>query len=124
MKWPLACFLFFLLISGCDDNRPVAGSYPTKGLATWYTAKITATGEKFDDREFTCAIRKNDFGKYYKVCNVENNKCVVARHNNFGPSFGMFKRGRIIDLSKAAFSNIADLKEGVIKVTVSVEPSR
>lgn len=117
MKLLFFCLIF---ISGCSaDNRAVAGSYPSEGLATWYTAKHTAIGEKFDDKTLSCAMRKRDFGKYYKVCNVENNKCVIVRHNNFGPSLRMFNKGRIIDLSRAAFSGIADLKEGVIKIILS-----
>lgn len=111
-------FYFFLLLAGCSDNRPIQGFYPTIGLASWYSAEHTATGERFDPESLTCAMRRNDFGKFYKVCNTRNNQCVIVRHNNFGPSIAMFRRGRIIDLSKAAFSQIADLKEGVIRVAV------
>jgi len=113
--------LCFMLILGCADNQPVSGAYPSAGLATWYLAKRTATGEKFDADALTCAIRKTDFGKYYKVCNAENNRCVVVRHNNFGPSRSKFIQGRIIDLSRGAFLRIADLEKGVIKVTVTEE---
>ncbi len=111
-------FICFILICGCANNEPVRWPYPQQGLASWYSAKLTASGERFDGNALTCAMRKTDFGKYYKVCNLTNNKCVIVRHNNFGPSYRKFSEGRIIDLSKAAFSNIADLKEGVIKVTV------
>ena len=63
-------------------------------------------------------MRIRDFGRYYRVCNTANDRCVVVRHNNFGPAKKLFERGRIIDLSRAAFEQIADLKEGVIQVTV------
>ena len=108
--------LFFL--GGCANNDPVIGPYPKIGKASWYLTKITATGEKFSDKDLTCAIRKTEFGKYYKVCNIANNKCVVVRHNNFGPLKRFYDQGRIIDLNRAAFSRIADLEEGIIKVTV------
>jgi rare lipoprotein A len=111
-------FFCFLLLFGCADNQPVVGPYPTQGRASWYTARRTASGERFNRRGFTCAIRKFDFGKFYRVCNVANNKCVVVRHNDFGPAKRMYLGGRIIDLSKPAFSRIADLKEGIIEVTV------
>lgn len=112
--------LFFIFLPGCgQDNMPVSGLYPKEGLASWYVAKRTATGEIFKKNELTCAMRKRDFGKNYIVCNLENKKCVVVRHNNFGPSKRMFQKGRIIDLSKAAFSRIADLKQGLIKVRIS-----
>lgn len=122
MRCLFAAFSVLILIAGCNDDRPVAGRYPAEGLASWYTAARTATGERFDGNSLTCAMRRRDFGKYYKVCNRDNNRCVIVRQNNFGPSAKMFKRGRIIDLSRGAFSSIADLKDGVIRVSVFEEP--
>lgn len=106
------------LLAGCADNSPVISEYPKSGIASWYSASRTATGEKFNNQELTCAMRRRDFGKFYKVCNTSNERCVVVRHNNFGPAKRLFNRGRIIDLSKKAFSEIADLNDGVIKVSV------
>lgn len=114
----LTCLVF---LSGCEDNRPVEGIYPTVGLASWYSGHRTATGEWFNKNELTCAMRRGDFGKYYKVCNTQNSRCVIVRHNNFGPALRLFKNGRIVDLSKAAFAAIADLKAGIIPVTISEE---
>jgi rare lipoprotein A len=110
-----------VFLAACADNTPVTGVYPKTGLASWYLARITATGEKFDPDDLTCAMRKTDFNKRYKVCNLANNKCVVVRHNNFGPAKYLYDQGRIIDLSKAAFSRIAGLEEGVIKVIIGEE---
>jgi len=109
------------LLTACADNTPVIGPYPKIGVASWYSSKITATGERLDDNDSTCAMRIRNFGKRYKACNIANNKCVVVRHNNFGPSKRFYDQGRIIDLSKAAFSRIADLEEGIIKVTIEEE---
>ena len=103
---------------GCNDDIPVYGAYPKTGLASWYTSKHTASGEAYNEKPLSCALRKRDFGKYYRVCNLENNKCVVVRHNNFGPSRAMFNKGRIIDLSREAFLRIADLEDGVIRVNL------
>ncbi|MDD5730386.1 MAG: septal ring lytic transglycosylase RlpA family protein [Candidatus Omnitrophica bacterium] len=97
----------------------MAGKYPEEGLASWYSSKTTSTGEGFSDDYFSCAMRRVDFGKCYQVCNMENNKCVVVRHNDFGPAKNYFKRGRIIDLTKTAFSQIASLEEGLVKVKVN-----
>ena len=105
-------------MGGCADNHPVIGPYPKTGIASWYSDKITKMGEKSDGNYLTCAMRKTDFGKHYRVCNIANNKCVVVRHNDFGPSKRSYDKGRIIDLSSSAFSRIADLKEGIINVTV------
>lgn len=121
IKKQLIVILLVLFSAACADNTPVIGPYPKMGMASWYFAKITATGEKFNDNDLTCAIRKKDFGRYFKVCNLANGKCVTVRHNNFGPSKRFYDEGRIIDLSKLAFSRIADLQDGIIKVTIEEE---
>ncbi|MFA6281550.1 MAG: septal ring lytic transglycosylase RlpA family protein [Candidatus Omnitrophota bacterium] len=113
--------LMVVFLAACADNTPVTGIYPKIGMASWYFAKITATGEEAIDNDLTCAMRKTDFGKRYKVCNTANSKCVIVRHNNFGPSKYFYDKGRIIDLSKAAFSRIAGLDEGVIRVIIGEE---
>ncbi len=115
----LCIFIGFILICGCAKEEAVSGDYPKTGLASWYLTKKTASGDKFDNNALTCALRRRGFGKYYRVCNPGNGKCVIVRHNDFGPSGRLYSRGRIIDLTKAAFLQIADLKDGIIKVTVT-----
>jgi rare lipoprotein A len=102
--------------------------YPTQGTASYYTYKScvregtsgvwTASGERFNENDLTCALRSRKFGKYYKVTNLANNKSVIVRHNDFGPNKSLYQKGRIIDLSKRAFESIADLKQGVIKIKI------
>ncbi|MEI8349883.1 MAG: septal ring lytic transglycosylase RlpA family protein [Candidatus Omnitrophota bacterium] len=121
IKKQLIFILVVLFLAACADNTPVIGPYPKTGMASWYSAKITATGERFDGNDLTCAMRRTDFGKRYKVCNTADNKCVIVRHNNFGPAKRFYGKGRIIDLSRAAFSRIADLKEGIVGVTIEEE---
>lgn len=108
--------LFFA--SGCVDDQPVRGPYPKTGIASWYDPSLTSP-ELFKKWGVTCAMRKTDYGKYYRVCNLDNNKCVFVRHNDFGPSGGMYRKNRIIDLSKSAFRKIADLDHGLIRVSVT-----
>lgn len=115
VRYLIILILLFLLFR-CQNKLPFLGHYPSRGLATWYDPRISATGEKYDEGDFTCAMRKRDFGKYYVVCNLENNKCVEVKHNDFGPSAPLFWGGRIIDLSRRAFSKIADLEKGVVRV--------
>lgn len=107
-----------VLLAGCADDQPVKGPYPRIGIASWYDPSLTSP-ELFKKWGITCALRKVDYGKYYRVCNLANNKCVFVRHNDFGPSAGMYKKRRIIDLSKSAFRKIADLGHGLIEVSVS-----
>lgn len=85
----------------------------TSGIATFYTVEsckregtsgvFTASGERYDESKFTCAIRSREFGRKYKVTNLANGKSVVVRHNDFGPGKKPTSRGVVIDLSPAAF---------------------
>lgn len=100
--------LFILILSGCVDNIPVSGEYPKKGMASWYVA----------NDELTCAMRKANYGKNFKVCNIANDKCVIVMHTDFGPVKRLYNKGRIIDLNKLAFAQISDLDFGLINVTV------
>lgn len=121
MKSLKACIftgICLVLLAGCADDQPVKGPYPKTGLASWYDPSLTSP-ELFKKWGVTCAMRKTDYGKYYRVCNLANNKCVFVRHNDFGPSAGMYRKRRIIDLSKSAFRRIAELDCGLIQVSVS-----
>ncbi|MNY57054.1 RlpA-like protein precursor [compost metagenome] len=56
------------------------------------------------------------FGSMVRVTNVANGKSVVVKVNDRGN----FPRGRVIDLSKAAFSSIGNTRSGLIKVKLEV----
>jgi rare lipoprotein A len=56
------------------------------------------------------------FGSMVRVTNLANGKSVVVKVNDRGA----FKNGRIIDLSKSAFSTIGNIRDGIIKVKVEV----
>jgi rare lipoprotein A len=94
-------------------------TYPVKGLASWYDARHPATGKRYLNNNKTCALRRNDYGAYYQVCSVDTGRCVIVRHNDFGPRRRLFfRQGRIIDLSKEAFSVINNPDDGLIKVRI------
>ena len=102
-----------------------------EGLASWYSEESckregtsgvwTASGERFDEEGLTCALPSHHFGKKYKVTNIQNGRSVVVRHNDYGPSKWLVKKGRIIDLSKGAFRRLAPLHKGLLKVRVERE---
>lgn len=64
----------------------------------------------------TAAHKKLPFGTKVKVINVKNGKSVTVRINDRGP----FISGRIIDLSRSAFSSIGNLDSGIIDVQIKV----
>lgn len=92
------------------------------GKASWYSKKSpgirkrTANNEVFDDQAYTAAMWGVPFNQRIKVTNLDNGKSVVVRVNDRGPHKRYVRRGRVIDLSKQAFADIASLKRGLIKV--------
>ncbi|MDH4319233.1 MAG: septal ring lytic transglycosylase RlpA family protein [Desulfobulbaceae bacterium] len=89
-----------------------------KGKASYYAMKYqfskTASGERFNNWGYTAAHRTLAFGTKVRVINRKNRKYVDVRINDRGP----FVKGRIIDLSRAAFAKIGDIKRGVADVEV------
>jgi len=95
-----------------------------EGIASWYGGgeklnKYTASGEIFDPEGYTCASWYYPFGTYLKVTNLRNGKSVIVRVNDRGPAKRL---GRIVDLTKKAFSEIEDLKRGLVRVRVEKIP--
>ena len=81
-----------------------------------FNGRKTASGEIFDNKKLTAANRTLPFGTKVKITNLKNNKSVVVRVNDRGP----FTKGRAFDLSKVAFSKIADLRSGTIRISYEV----
>lgn len=113
--------LLFVPVTGCS-SEPAKNHYGYKeqGKASYYADKFqsrkTANGERFDQDKSTAAHKKLPFGTRVRVTNVENGKSVVVRINDRGP----FSKGRIIDLSRSAFSKIGDLRQGLMNVKIEV----
>ena len=123
MKGLIFCLTMVLIMSvSIGDVESGAAIY--KGIASWYSEddpgvlETTANMERFDDSEFTCAIWEVPFGTILKVTNTENNKYVYVRVNDRGPAKRLVMEGRVIDLTKKAFSRIADLEEGLVEVKI------
>ncbi|MHB8670159.1 MAG: septal ring lytic transglycosylase RlpA family protein [Acidimicrobiales bacterium] len=73
------------------------------GQASWYD---TASG--------TCASRSAPYGTLMHVTNTATGATTTCRVADYGPTVS----GRIIDLSRSSFSQIADTSQGVITVRV------
>ncbi len=121
----IALFLVIALLASCSSvKRPSAGSfskYDKNAVATYYANKFngrkTASGERFNNNNYTAAHKKLPFGTVVRVTNKANGKFVIVTINDRGP----FTRGRDIDLSKRAFMEITDNKNnGLLKVTIEV----
>lgn len=96
------------------------------GMASWYSAAdpgvqpLTASGEPFDETQLTCAAWNLPFHTRLHVTNLETGQEVVVRVNDRGPARRLVTEGRVIDLSKAAFRQIAGLERGLVPVKVEL----
>ena len=104
---------------GATFTSPVAAMAkgPGCGGASWYAlTSRTASGERMNASYLTAAHRSLAFGTKVQVTNKRNGKSVVVRINDRGP----FIRGRVLDLSKAAASNIGMISSGTASVCYRV----
>lgn len=118
MKFYTTIFLFFFLIlfsMSCKQQ----GKYVevgTSGKASYYGDEFhgdtTASGEIYDQNEFSAAHRKLPFGTLVLVVNEKNKKQVVVNINDRGP----YHKKRIIDLSVAAAMKIGMYEGGIARV--------
>lgn len=86
------------------------------GVASWYGepfhGRLTANGERYDMYAYTAAHRLYPFGTRLRVINLDNGRSVTVRVNDRGP----FVRGRIIDLSLAAATDLGMVSNGTARV--------
>ncbi len=99
---------------------PVAPAAGMEGLAAYYSNRLdgrkTASGQVFDQTKLTAAHPTLPFGTLVKVTNTKNNRSVVVRINDRGPTHA----GRVIDLSRAAASKLGMLRSGLAPVKLEV----
>jgi len=76
------------------------------GIASYYGNKFhgrkTASGERFNQHNFTAAHRTLPLNSLVQVTNLRNNKSIIVKINDRGP----WVKGRILDLSKDAAKSI------------------
>ncbi|MDX1453435.1 MAG: septal ring lytic transglycosylase RlpA family protein [Oleiphilaceae bacterium] len=116
--------VLFCLLAGCSTAHPGAGGswvgFTETGQASYYADALqdrkTASGAPYKHELATAAHKTLPFGSTVKVTNTENGKSVVVEINDRGP----FVEGRIIDLSKSAFSSIGRPSLGLINVKIEV----
>jgi rare lipoprotein A len=85
------------------------------GMASFYGGGRTASGEVSGRGGLTAAHRTLPFGTHVLVTNVRNGRTVIVRITDRGP-YG--RRGRIIDLSRAAARQLDMIDRGTTLVSV------
>lgn len=99
-----------------------------KGTASWYdyesckkegtNGRFTASGERFFPEDLTCASWDYKFGTMLRITNLRSGRSIIVKVNDRGPSRRLYRKGRLVDLSRGAFRRIADLHFGIIRVKV------
>lgn len=132
MRWTqYFIILFFILFPSCNSPKVAfGGPSNATGEASWYSyescikegtsGRKTASGQNFNENALTCASWDHSFGTRLKVTNINNGKSVIVTVTDRGPNKKLYRRGRIIDLSRASFAKIAKLSSGIIKVRIEV----
>lgn len=124
-RWGLLALCTLLAACSSRYDEAHGGSwrgYSETGLASYYADRYhnrrTASGEPYRKERSTAAHQQLPFGSRVKVTNLANGKSVVVRVNDRGA----FPKGRVIDLSRSAFSAIGKPADGLIRVRLEVIP--
>jgi rare lipoprotein A (peptidoglycan hydrolase) len=105
--------------------RLVESTDPRKmeGLASWYgeehRGKTMANGESFDPQKFTAASWFFPLGTRVRVtAQSQPSRSVVVTITDRGPARRLVRQGRIVDLSRVAFEELASPDAGLIRVAI------
>ena len=133
----MSVILLILLVPAlatCQGKRDVTplGKLPTlptspdgrmprfidQGTASFYVeelrGELMANGEPFDPDALTAASWFHPLGT--RILVVHQDRSVVVTITDRGPNKRLVKHGRIIDLSEASFTRLADPRRGLIPV--------
>jgi rare lipoprotein A len=94
------------------------------GYATFVTNRRdggeSASGEIFDRRKLVAAHRTLPFGSVVRVTNLENRRSVTVRVIDRGPYGRNYRKGTVIDLSRAAAVRLRMIDDGMVPVRVVI----
>jgi len=107
-------------INAQTPSTPPAAPAPAAPTPAYYSRRLngrrTASGERFDNGAMTTAHQTLPFGTKVRVTNVKNNKSVVLRVNDRGPT----QPNRILDVTRAAAQRLGFVRSGVTEVKLEV----
>jgi rare lipoprotein A len=98
------------------EDHSVKQSFSGEASFYSYQAGKTASGATFDRNTPTAAHRTLPFGTKVRVTDLRSEKSVIVIINDRGP----YKRGRVLDLSRAAAVALGITDQGVVKVRAEV----
>jgi rare lipoprotein A len=120
----LAIVVAFLVLCASPALAKIDAKGGERGIASTYSIKLvghaTASGQLLDRAGFTAAHKTLPMGTRLVVTNKRNGRKVTVTVNDRGPYY----KGRVIDLSPAAASELGMRRAGLAPVEfhVAVEP--
>jgi len=115
-------FSYSITFSQTQSQNSVIGKV-VYGKASFYSSYLhgskTATGGRYKNEAFTAASNTFKLHTWVKVTNTQNGKTVIVQINDRMHK-RMAKKGRVLDLSKAAAIELDFIKSGITKVKVEV----
>jgi len=98
----------------------VCAAEPTVRTASWYGDELRgrsmANGKPFNPDNLTVASWHYPLGTVLRVTS-EGGKTVDVTVTDRGPAKRLVAAGRVLDLSKAAFTKLADPKAGLVRLS-------
>lgn len=111
-------------VLACTWDLVAAVIRPTETEASWYgedhRGRLMANGQPFDPDALTCASWFYPLGTRLSVKRLGSRRVVTVTVTDRGPARRLVRRGRAIDLSKAAFNRLANLDWGLVRVGITV----
>ena len=109
-----------LLLIGTETTAASPAGKAQAGMASFYhdsfNGRRTASGTRYNKGALSAAHKTLPLGTQVRVTDSRSGRSVVVRINDRGP----YARGRVIDLSRAAASEIGLVAKGVSRVTLEV----
>lgn len=124
------CLLLLLGLTDLGLAATIELPAPATGKASWYgeahRGRLMANGEPFDPDRLTAASWFYPLGTRVRVSLDSGSGAaatVVVTITDRGPARALVQRGRVIDLSTAAFRKLAQPRLGLIPVRVEIASS-
>jgi rare lipoprotein A len=110
----------FLLIGVTSPLMAAQPGQVMTGVASYYHDSLhgnkTASGKVYNKNKLSAAHKTLPLGTRVRVTEPKSGRSVVLEVNDRGP----FVKGRIIDLSRRAATELGMLKKGLAKVKVEI----
>ena len=131
-----SCIFLFVLLAFCNlpiaqedsitvipDFRTVIPGKTVIGIASFYSKSLqgtkTATGEIYKHELMTAASNNFKLNTWVRVTRIKTGVSVIVRINDrMHPS--MKRKGRVVDLSRAAAAKLGFIANGLTRVRVEI----